>query len=730
MAGGAWRLVVVLAVAAAGVLAVGAHAAFAQGTLEICKSSANGMSSRSFQFSVTGGSTITVKGGRCSGPFTVPHGTVTITELATTPATEVDSIVVRPSQRNLGLSGNTAQVNVPAGSTTSNETRITFTNIPAGGTFGDLKICKLTDTPAFVGHLYTFHVNGGPGISVEANSNADDPSAWSCRLAGSFLTGTVVSVKEDTPFGQELAFIDANPADRLLDFDTNSGVAHYLIGPGVTVALFDNEARPPSGTGFIEVCKDAASVGYNTPDPAVTGPFDFTIDEQDSSSQDITLLAGQCSSPIPVAAGVVRVTEHARAGIGLVNVFTIPNDRLLDSNLINRTADVEVPVSADPADESQVHFVNGAQRGQLKVCKALGANSSVLNGMVFAFIVDPTPNVTGSNDDFTVRITALAGTTQCKIADDFPTGSTVTVEEQLAFPAGAYIQASGPGCGYNAEGNLECSVTIGSGVTTLTITNKAVGKLEICKFITGRAATGTEASKQFSFKIDGGATIKVRQGTCSPPQLVTIGSHAVTETAETNYELDSDGSGNGIVVTPPEAEVSRNLLARSVTVNVPWAGDPNQIGKEVRVDYYNRRKTAEIKVCKHVSPGSTDALGSKDFYFNVYVNGTFYNTIRDVGAEECKLLLDPATGQVAEIPVNQPNGSATIIGILEAGGATAPPYHVSALSLQGGRSTPAISCVAGFCNAYSGAGGSIVHIQWNPGPGTNTAHFTNTANDP
>ena len=54
---------------------------------------------------------------------------------------------------------------------------------------------------------------------------------------------------------------------------------------------------------------------------------------------------------------------------------TIPEDRLLTTNLINRTADVEVPVSDSSNDETQVHFFNQTQRGQLKVCKALGPGS-------------------------------------------------------------------------------------------------------------------------------------------------------------------------------------------------------------------------------------------------------------------------------------------------------------------------------------------------------------------
>jgi hypothetical protein len=738
--GGFRRLAIVCALATAGVLTVGAHAAFAQtGTLEICKSSANGMSGRTFEFSINGGSTITVRGGRCSGPFSAPAGAVSITELVTTPATEVDSIVVRPSQRNLGLTGNTARVTVVDGSTAANETRITFTNVPGGGATGDLKICKLTDTPAFVGHLYTFHVNGGPAVSVEANSGADDASSWSCLLVGTFTVGTVVSVKEDIPAGQEIAFIDSDPPDRLVDFDTNTGVAHYLIGSGVTVALYDNEAVAPSGTGFIEVCKDAANLsGPNTPDPTVAGvPFDFTIDEPDQSSQDITVLGGQCSGPIVVAAGVVRVTEHPEPGFSLVDVFTIPNENLLDSNLTNGTADVEVAATDSSNFETQVHFVNEHQRGQLKLCKALGPSSSVLAGMTFNFEVDdPVPG----NPDQHVSITANAQT-QCKIVDYFPIGSTVEVDESLDFPGAQYIRASGPGCAYDEDGDLECEVTINPGINTLTVTNTALGKLEICKFVTGRPPTGAEANHQFIFRIDGGSPIRVRAGFCSPPQLVSVGDHTVTEGPELNYELDPDAPGHGIVVTPSAAEVNRNLLARSVTVTVLFAGDPTQIGQETRVDFYNRRKLAQIKVCKHITPGSVDSLGGKTFDYAVFINGVNVGGITGVGPEECKLLVyasGPLAGQPQSYPVINPDGTPVRAAVREFGqkeDLTPGGFHISDITVQGAAGHVHTQCTgtgtSRICTLFNlPITGNPANVEWDLGPGTNTAHFTNTSNDP
>ena len=42
-----------------------------------------------------------------------------------------------------------------------------------------------------------------------------------------------------------------------MDFNTSSGDGVYNIGAGVTVVLYDDEPTPPSGTGWLEICKNA-----------------------------------------------------------------------------------------------------------------------------------------------------------------------------------------------------------------------------------------------------------------------------------------------------------------------------------------------------------------------------------------------------------------------------------------------------------------------------------------
>jgi hypothetical protein len=704
-------MAIAVAVAVAGVLSVGANAAFAQGTLEICKSSLNGMSGRTFEYSIAGVATpVSVRGGRCSGPMTVPDGDIAITELPTTPATEVASVVVRPSQRFRSLNGNTAVVNVPPGSTAANETRITFINEPGGGATGDLKVCKLSETPAYWGRQFSFTVNGGPAVSTEANPAFDDPSTWVCRLLGSFTQGTVVRVQEIIPAGSEIAFIDSDPPECLQDFDTNVGYADALIGPGSCVLLFDNEPIPPSGTGFIEVCKDA---GFNNSDSEVLGvPFDFTISEPDASEQDITVLGGQCSAPIPVAAGVVRVTEHANPGYSLVGVYTIPEDRLLDANLINRTADVEVPTSDNPNDESQVHFVNIRDRAQLKICKALGPGSSVFIGMEFIFNVVDLDGF--QRDPLNPRVIAGAST-QCVIVGIFPIGHSISVTEANPPPHSTVTCTPNGG-----------TITMAAGINTVTCTNQALGKIQVCKFSRDEL-TGALADRLFHFRIDGVRRASVRPNRCSEPILVIPGNHTVAEEADPDFELDSGAPGNGISVTPSEAELSRNLLARSVTISVQWAGAD---GDEVRVDFWNRIRRGQIKVCKVVAPGSLDSLGDKEFQFTVSSNNTrpVVNTVGGFPAPfvlngvrngECRIVPDGSTGQPRNVPILLSNGTPTRITVTETDTAN-DGWIVSSITLQGGRGYFTTNCVNGTCGP-PGSG------SWWLGPNTNTITFTNRA---
>ncbi len=691
------RAVVVFAIATVGVLAFGAQAASAS-VIEICKSSANGMSGRTFQYSILGGASVSVNGGRCSGPITVAGSSVTITEAQSNPATDVASTTVRPSLRKLSENLPGRSVTVQTGASTSSETLVTFTNQPAGGTYGTLKICKFTSTPAYLGRLFSFRVNGGPLVSVEATTALYATTAeWSCRPAGTFPVGTLVNVREQIPAGTEVQWVDADPFTALENFDISTGDTWVRIGATATAVLYDDEALPPSSTGWLEICKDAAPLANGSPDPAVVGPFLFTVEDALGFSYDAAVLAGQCSAPIEVdvglaqvgGAGVVHVTEQTQPGFSLVDAFTIPSDRLLTADLGNHTADVEVPPSADPADETQVHFVNKAQRGQLKICKALGPGSADLIGQDFYFNVHP---LDGGNDLTGIEITAQAQT-QCVIVGNFPTGSTVDVEENLAvFGIGQIDPTRGQSIDTSGGG----PITIAPGINTKTITNTARGLLEICK----HTVVGMNTQPTFQFRVDGGTILNIRAGTCSLPMRVSVGTHAVTELASTNYELDPNAPGNGITVVPADREVSRTLATRTVTVSVPYGANG-----ETLVTYYNRIKRAQVKLCKTIPPTSQDALGGKAF---TYLVGQFTH-IGPIYPGECILV-------PGDFPILSPAGQPATLTVHE-DGTPSTTWDVTSITVTGGRSVQPPDLTNG-------------NITFYVAPGVNVVTYRNTAKDP
>ncbi len=325
-------------------------------------------------------------------------------------------------------------------------------------------------------------------------------------------------------------------------------------------------------------------------------------------------------------------------------------------------------------------------------------------------------------DPLNPRITASSAGTQCVIVDEFPIGNRVSVTELNPPPYSTVSCAPNP-------------ITMAPGINTVTCTNQALGKLEICKFVTdnftGPTQQGQEdiRERQFTFRVNG-LVVRVRMNRCSPPILLVPGRYTVTEdlTGNPEFELDTGHPSGGIAVTPSTAEVSRSILGRSVTIDLPWAGEA---GDEVRVDFYNRVRRGQVKVCKHLSPGSTDALGGKTFNFTVYDNANVAGTITGLRPEECALLL--RDGAPAQFPILNVNGTPRSISVREEGAATNSTtpgsFFVTAVSSQGARGPGAFDC-SGSPPVCQPNQFNNTHIHIAIGANTNTLHFTNRAGPP
>jgi hypothetical protein len=562
-----------------------------------------------------------------------------------------------------------------------NRTKVTYTNIPpyqsgggGGASTGDLKVCKTSATPSFQGRLFSFAFNAGAAFSIEAGT----PTSPVCSQPTSYPIGTRVLVQELSMPNVIVSSITVSDG-RGTGIDLANSEATAIIGAGTTIVTYDNEPAPLQQNGYVEICKDAAG-------PDVTGLFSFKI-TTNTTTQTASAYAGQCTGPIEVPAGNVTLEEVQQNGIQLTSVSTLPADRLFSANLINRTATVEVPVGG-VSTETQVHFLNAAIMGQLKVCKALAAGSDALDGQTFSFDVTRHADADSPGPTQRVSVRAFVASTQCVIVGSFPVGEQVRVSE---VSPGSYVDVSGEGV-----------VTIASGINSITITNTAKGILELCK----AAVAGLTTQPSFRFRVDGGAIILVRAGACTLPMRVAIGQHSVQELAENDYELNPNAPGGGLDVLPADRLVTRNTGLRTITVNVPYG----ETG-ETLVNVTNRVKLGSVKVCKAVPTSSLDALGSKSFDFTVLVDGVAKPGATGLTAGTCSLPIGP-------FPILRADGTPTIVKVTEDGTSATASWVLGGVGCIGCRS-PSSNVTA--------PDGTLLGMTFALGTDINALTFTNTA---
>src|SRR3954452_15809395 len=208
------------------------------GFLEICKQADAPSVTGSFLF-VVGGRSVSVPVGACSPAIELPAGQATVTEVAVE-GVSVTEMRTSPPERLLSrdLPARTAVVSIAAGDISS-QTTLTFTNHSDVST---LKICKVAGAGVAVGSTFTFAA-GASAVSVTAGPA---PGGY-CTVAGSFPVATNVVVSEVVPRGVEVAAISVAPGSRLVGAANTSGASVVVrIGPGVTEAVFINQASPPT----------------------------------------------------------------------------------------------------------------------------------------------------------------------------------------------------------------------------------------------------------------------------------------------------------------------------------------------------------------------------------------------------------------------------------------------------------------------------------------------------
>lgn len=657
------------------------------GTIEVCKSSKNGMAGSTFLFDVSGlqstSNPISVTGGTCSAPLTVASGHQTITEEATgLPAGDtVSNITVAPKTDHVSknLANRTATINVRSGSTSNNETVVTFTNKVL---LAQIKICKVAGDQSLLNQPFTFTENSGAPFSVIAGS-ASNPGCSSLRK---FKVGTVVNVAEQPTPNTVVSSIDVNPASEGSNVNTANGTVTVTLQPGVTVVTYTNTVPPPPSNGLLEVCKQAS-------DQYVTGTFTFTITDSTGFSQTTQPIGvNQCTPALTVAAGNVTVTETPQAPYFVGDIYTTPSQDLVSQNDANGSAVVSVVKST--TSETQVFFVNDTRTSTVKICKTLTPNSSALAGTTFWFDIS---SADGSSTEGIVA--GAAGTTVCQLVTDqfgdienLPVGSTVQIsEESQPFVLNTSVVVT-PSSQDNGSAPPTANLTVGAGIVTqATFTNQAQGQIELCKAVTAYAPT----KESFSMTItDNGVSItkSVAANSCTQPITVPAGTATVTETELPNFVLQ------GISVSGSGSEVSSS--GTSVTVTVPFSGDTT-------VQFTNTVATGQFKVCK----ADTDPILNGipfTFAWSYTANGNPVTGSANVVPGACSLVQ-------GNIPVIDQNGNPTQITVTEA-----PTLFsfVASISVSNGS----------VVSSSTTAGTVVFTLLPNPTNGTTSTTFTNSPN--
>lgn len=332
-----------------------------QGYMQICKQADGAGVTGYFNFRFADQSR-SVPVGACSRLiFNLTPGTLTVTEDALN-GYEVADIYTIPADRLVSkdLNARSATVTiVPSNGDASTQTVVVFVNRKVEE--GQLKLCKVSGAGVTKGTVFNFKVN---------NVNYDVPAGY-CVLAGMYPLNTQVSIKESLKTGFFVERIDVLPGTRTVSKNVSTGEVVVKIGTGITEVSYRNASSRPVSTktpiptellGYMQICKQASGAG-------VSGNFTFRF-----ATQSRSVPVGTCSSLIfNIQPGTLTVTEDARAGYQVADIYTIPADRLISKNISGRSATVTIlPNGGDASLQTVVVFVN-------RVADIVGLNQNSLD---------------------------------------------------------------------------------------------------------------------------------------------------------------------------------------------------------------------------------------------------------------------------------------------------------------------------------------------------------------
>jgi len=360
------------------------------GYIEVCKSATDGWVEGSFPFTITAGTTVigtfSVAVNSCTGPISVPAGTVTVTEASEGPGYSLDEVLAAPSSAlgTVDLATQTASFTVTA----DLETTADFVN---STNLNWIKVCKtLTNNEgSLAGQAFEFNVawtftpaNGAAPISESGTVDvvAVASPGTACSLVDNWEwgipVGSVVTVTED-PYVPDVEVTGISVVPSSFNDGTTTSAAILTVPPvadGFADAVFTNDPM-----GWVEVCKDFSPASYDA-----TNSASFSV----NGAAAITVQGGTCSSPIEVPAGTATVAETVSSDFYLTSVSTVSASDPLGTRLLTgataNPATVTVPYG-NVGTETVVTFTNTVDPTEFKICKQETSADAKLSGSAFYF---------------------------------------------------------------------------------------------------------------------------------------------------------------------------------------------------------------------------------------------------------------------------------------------------------------------------------------------------------
>ncbi len=353
--------------------------------------------------------------------------------------------------------------------------------------FGQLKVCKVAGAGVKQGQLFNIKVG-----NISYNVPAGPSDGGYCVLAGQYPLNTQVTIQEVNATGYSVSRIEVKP-DRAVSKDVVNGKVVIKVGSGVTEIIFTNRlgdlatrtptpvvtpkpSKTPTPTpgcapnctptptstpkGRMQICKEADGAG-------VSGYFTFRF-----GTKTVTVPVGACSPLLTVDAGTLSVTEVARAGYSVTDMYTIPANRLISKNVNTRSVTVTI-VQGYAASQTIVVFRNKTQAPTATSTPSRTPTATSTSTSTATSTPSSTPTGTITPPTPTFTSTATSTPTSTSTGTITPTVCTpiVVTADFSRVPVGASIEGMGvvaPNLDIDANGTLGTAVRIVEGTQPAT----------------------------------------------------------------------------------------------------------------------------------------------------------------------------------------------------------------------------------------------------------------------